>query len=61
MVRGLHGNHVVEWVSRHSILAAKNTIVDALNFIIQNTLSGELISLISIIDTAFNENEAAHF
>jgi len=46
--------------SERAILAAKNIDVDALNFIVQNMLSGELISFKSI-DTVVDENEIVNF
>jgi len=51
-------NHA--WLSQRAILIAKNIDFDALNFTIQNMLSGKLI-LLKLIDTVVNENEAVHF
>jgi len=51
-------NH--EWLSKRTILAAKNININALNFIIQNMLSGELISF-KKIDTMFDEYETVNF
>lgn len=49
-----------QWLSERAILAAKNVDVDEINFKIQETLPGELISFKSI-DTVVDENESVNY
>ncbi|XP_055589718.1 ATP-dependent DNA helicase pif1-like [Uranotaenia lowii] len=53
-----HVNH--DWLSSRAILAAKNKDVDELNFIIQNTVPGELHSYKSV-DCMTNPEEATNY
>ena len=51
-------NH--NWLSERAILAARNVDVDEINFQIQQSLPGELMSFKSI-DTVVDENEAVNY